>query len=145
MKQADLGDTVKIHYIGKLENGLIFDCTRDNEPFEIQVGSGKSVPGFEMGLTGMAIGDKRTIAVSPEDGFGLRDEKLSDKINKSDLPDNITIAVGKQLMMPHSDGEFIRATITEIQSDSITVDLNHPLAGRKLIFEVEMLEIVESS
>ena len=145
MKPADIGYTLKIHYQGRLENGLVFDCTKDREPFEIKIGSSKSVVGFEMGLTGMTIGDKRTITVSPEDGFGLRDKKLFEKIKKSDLPDNIKLAVGKQLMIPNPDSGFIRATIVEIKGDTVKVDLNHPLAGNKLIFEVELLEIVETS
>ena len=103
-----------------------------------------AVPGFEMGLTGMAEGDKRTINVSPEDGFGVRDDKLIDKVNKGDLPDNVSLEVGKQLMLPHPDGDFIRGTIINIQKDSVTFDLNHPLAGRNLIFEVEVIKIAKS-
>ncbi len=141
MKQADLGDTVKVHYTGKLENGLIFDCTREQGPFEFKIGSGRAVPGFEMGITGMAVGDTRTLKLSPEDGFGDRDDKLIEKVKKSDLPDNIKLAPGKQLMMPHPDGDFIRATVIDIKGDWVTVDLNHPLAGYNLIFEVELLEI----
>jgi len=141
MKQADLGDTVKVHYTGKLENGMIFDCTREQGPFEFKIGSGQAVPGFEMGITGMTIGDTRTLTISSEDGFGHRDDKLIDKVKKNDLPANIKLEKGKQLMMPHPDGNFIRATIIDIKSDWITVDLNHPLAGYNLIFEVELLEI----
>ena len=144
MKQADLGDTVTVQYTGKLGNGLVFDCTKEQGPFEIKIGSGMAVPGFEMGLTGMAEGDKRTINVSPEDGFGPRDEKLIDKAKKRDLPDNIVLEVGKQLMLPHPDGDFIRGTIIDIQKDFVTFDLNHPLAGRNLIFEVEMVKITKS-
>ncbi|MCP4584192.1 MAG: peptidylprolyl isomerase [candidate division Zixibacteria bacterium] len=141
MKRADLGDSVKIHYTGKLDNGLVFDCTKERGPFELKIGSGMAVPGFEMGMTGMAEGDKRTIKVSPEDGFGLRDEKLKDKVNRNDLPDNIILEIGKQLMIPHPDGDFIRATVIEIERDTVVFDINHPLAGKTLVFEVEMLDI----
>jgi peptidylprolyl isomerase len=143
MKQADLGDTVKVHYTGKLENGFVFDCTKERGPFELKIGAGMAVPGFEMGITGMAEGDERTIKVSPEDGFGPRDEKLLEKVNKNDLPDDIILEVGKQLMVPHPDGDYIRAIVAEVNQDKVVLDINHPLAGRSLVFEVEMLEITK--
>ena len=92
----------------------------------------------------MTIGDKRTIKVSPEDGFGLRDEQLFENVKKSSLPNDLKLEIGKQLMMPHPDGDFIRATVVEIKGENVKVDLNHPLAGQKLIFEVEMLEIEQA-
>ena len=141
MVQAAIGDTVKVHYTGKLENGLIFDCTKDRGPFEVKIGSGQTVPGFEMGLPGMAVGDKRTLTIKPEDGFGFRDEELKEVIRKQEFPDNLELKPGLQLMVPHPDGDFVRAVVADIKGEEVTLDLNHPLAGWTLIFEVEMIEI----
>jgi peptidylprolyl isomerase len=140
-----MGDTVRVHYTGRLEDGTIFDSTLEREPYEIKIGSGRSTPGFEKGIEGMTVGEKKTFEVSPEMGFGERNAALTENLKIADLPKNIEFEVGKQLQIPNTYGGFFRATIIEIGKNEITVDLNHPLAGQKLEFEVELLEIIDEA
>ncbi|MCP4685269.1 MAG: peptidylprolyl isomerase [bacterium] len=142
MRQVQPGDTVKVHYTGKLDDGTIFDSTIDREPFEIKIGSGLSAPGFEMRMTGMAVGDKRSFSVPPDEGFGLRDAKFIEKLDRANFPEDLKLEVGKQLQVPHADGGELRATVTELDDTTVTLDANHPLAGKILHFDVEIIEIL---
>lgn len=141
MSQAKDGDTVKVHYTGKLENGTVFDTSKDRQPFEFAVGSGKIIPGFEKGITGMGVGDRKTITVLPEEAYGPSRKELIVDIKKTDLPEDITPAIGKQLQVQQKDGNPIETTITDMDEDTVTLDANHPLAGNTLLFEVELVEI----
>jgi len=141
MRQAKMGDTVKIHYTGKLEDGTLVDSTQERGPFEFKLGEGSTVPGLELGIVGLAEGDKRTLTLNPADGFGNRRKNSDAKINRSDFPPEITPVVGMQLEIPEEDGKVCRVVITAVDSKKVTVDTNHPLAGKTMIFDVEMLEI----
>jgi peptidylprolyl isomerase len=138
---AKSGDTVKVHYTGKLEDGTIFDSSRDREPFELTIGGGMTIPGFENGIVGMAVGDTKTITIPPEEAYGQRRDELVMTISKDQIPPNITPEVGQQLQMQHPSGNIINVTITDVSPDSVTFDANHPLAGKTLIFEIELMEI----
>ncbi|MFQ6007409.1 MAG: peptidylprolyl isomerase [Candidatus Zixiibacteriota bacterium] len=138
---AKSGDTVKVHYTGKLEDGSVFDSSRDREPFELTIGSGMTIPGFENGIVGMAVGDTITITIPPEEAYGPRREDLVSTISRDQIPPNITPEVGQQLQMQHPSGNIINVTITDVMPDSVTFDANHPLAGKTLIFEIELMEI----
>lgn len=140
-KVAKGGDTVKVHYTGKLEDGTIFDSSRDREPFELTIGSGNAIPGFENGIVGLAIGDTITITIPSEEAYGPRREELVSTISRDQVPPNITPAVGQQLQMQHPSGNIVNVTITDVMQDSVTFDANHPLAGKTLIFEIELIEI----
>jgi len=142
MRQIQPGDTVKVHYTGKLDDGTLFDSTLTREPFEVKIGSGLSAPGFEMRITGMAVGDKRSFSVPPEEGFGFRDEKNIEKLNRANFPEDLGLEVGKQLQVPHAEGGHIRATVIALDDKTVTLDTNHPLAGKILHFEVEIVEIL---
>lgn len=142
MRQIKPGDTVKVHYTGRLDDGTIFDRTLEREPFEVKIGSGLSAPGFEMRMTGMAVGEKKSFSVTPEEGFGLRDEKYIEKLNRENFPEDLKLEVGKQLQVPHAEGGFIRATVMAIDDSTVTLDTNHPLAGKILHFEVEIIDIL---
>lgn len=141
MSQAKDGDTVKVHYTGTLENGEVFGTTKDGEPLELTLASGKIIPGFEKGITGMEVGDTKTITVPPGEAYGPRRKELIVDIKKTDLPEDITPAIGKQLQIRQKDGNPIEVTITDMDEDTVTLDANHPLAGNTLLFEVELLEI----
>ncbi|MFH2037125.1 MAG: FKBP-type peptidyl-prolyl cis-trans isomerase [Candidatus Zixiibacteriota bacterium] len=143
MKRAELGSTVKVHYTGKLEDGTLFDSTRGKEPFELTLGNGATVPGFEIGIVGMAVGEVKVIKVPYEDGFGPRNKDFKEDIKRSALPKELNIKIGTQLKVPHIDGSFFRATVIAFSSEIVTLDTNHPLAGKNLTFEVEMVEIVK--
>ena len=141
MSKAKDGDTVKVHYTGKLHNGEVFDTSREREPFEFKLGGQTVIPGFEKGVLGMGIGDKKTIEISPEDAYGEKKEELVVEVQKSELPDDITPSVGQRLQIRQQDGNPIIVTITEMNEDNITLDANHPLAGYTLFFDVELVEI----
>jgi peptidylprolyl isomerase len=141
MSQAKDGDTVKVHYTGRLENGEVFGTTKDEEPLELTLGSGKIIPGFEKGIAGMEVGDTKTITVPPGEAYGPRRKELIVDIKKTDLPEDITPAIGKQLQIRQKDGNPIEVAITDMDEDTVTLDANHPLAGNTLLFEVELLEI----
>jgi peptidylprolyl isomerase len=141
MSQAKDGDTVKVHYTGRLENGEVFGTTKDEEPLELTLGSGKIIPGFEKGIAGMEVGDTKTITVPPGEAYGQRIKELIVDIKKTDLPEDITPAIGKQLQIRQKDGNPIEVAITDMDEDTVTLDANHPLAGNTLLFEVELLEI----
>jgi peptidylprolyl isomerase len=141
MSQAKDGDTVKIHYTGKLENGTVFDTSKDRQPLEFAVGNGKIIPGFEKAIIGMGVGDTKTITVQPEEAYGPSRKELIMDIKKTDLPEDITPAIGKQLQIRQKDGNPIEITITDMDEDTVTLDANHPLAGNTLVFEVELVEI----
>lgn len=135
------GDTVKVHYTGKLEDGTIFDSSRDREPFELTLGSGSTIPGFENGVIGMALRDTKTITIPPEEAYGPKRDELVMTISKDEFPPDVAPSVGQQLQMKHPSGNVINVTIIDVMQDSVTLDTNHPLAGKTLIFEVELMEI----
>jgi len=141
MTQAKHGDMVKVHYTGRLENGMVFDSSKDRQPIEFTIGSGNVIPGFEKGIIGMEIGETKTITIPPEEGYGPRREELIVDVKRSDFPENITPAIGQQLQIRQPSGNFISVTITDMNEDVVTLDANHPLAGSTLVFDVELIEI----
>ena len=141
MSKAKDGDTVKVHYTGKLDNGEVFDTSKEREPFEFKIGGQAVIPGFEKGVVGMGVGDSKTIEISPEDAYGEKKEELVVEVQKSELPEDITPSVGQRLQIKQQDGNPIVVTITDMNEDNITLDANHPLAGYTLFFDVELVEI----
>ncbi|RLC22079.1 MAG: peptidylprolyl isomerase [Deltaproteobacteria bacterium] len=141
MSKAKDGDTVKVHYTGQLENGDVFDSSREREPLEFIIGSGNVIPGFENGIIDMEVGDTKRISISPEEGYGERREELVVKVLKNEFPDHITPSVGQQLQIRREGGDILNVNITALDDDSITLDANHPLAGQTLLFDVELVEI----
>ena len=141
MSKVKDGDTVKVHYTGKLENGDVFDSSREREPFEFTLGNKAVIPGFEKGVVGMGVGDTKTIEIPPEEAYGGKQDELVVEVQKSELPDDITPTIGQRLQIKQQDGNPIVVTITELTDDSITLDANHPLAGYTLFFDVELVDI----
>jgi FKBP-type peptidyl-prolyl cis-trans isomerase 2 len=141
MSKAKDGDTVSVHYTGKLDNGEVFDTSKEREPFEFKIGGQAVIPGFEKGVVGMGVGDTKTIEISPEDAYGEKKEELVVEVQKSELPEDITPSVGQRLQIKQQDGNPIVVTITDMNEDNITLDANHPLAGYTLFFDVELVEI----
>jgi peptidylprolyl isomerase len=138
---AKEGDTVKVHYTGKLEDGTVFDSSREREQFELTLGSGGTIPGFENGITGMAVGETKTITIPPEEAYGPKRDELVMTISKDEFPSDVEPSVGQQMQMRHPSGNVVTVTIIDVMQDSVTFDANHPLAGKTLIFEVELMEI----
>jgi len=142
MTEAKLGDTVKIHFTGKLQDQTVVETSKDRDPLEFKIGEGDVIPGLEQGVIGMAAGDKKTIAVAPEDGFGQRQEDLVVDLNKSEFPGDVEFAVGAYLNIESSDGKEFQAKVIEIKEETVTLDANHPLAGATINYDVELLEII---
>lgn len=141
MSKVKDGDTVKVHYTGKLENGDVFDSSREQEPFEFTVGNKAVIPGFEKGVLGMEVGDTKTIEIPPEEAYGEKQDELVVEVKKSEFPEDITPTVGQRLQIKQGDGNPIVVTITDLTEESITLDANHPLAGYTLFFDVEVVDI----
>ena len=142
MAEAKLGDTVKIHFTGKLQDETVIETSKDRDPLEFKIGDGNVIPGLEQGVVGMAAGDKKTIAISPEDAFGQPQEDLVVDMKKSEFPKDVELAAGVYLNIESSDGKEFKAKVVEIKEDTVTLDANHPLAGVTINCDVELLEIV---
>jgi peptidylprolyl isomerase len=142
MQQVKSGDKVKVHYHGKLTNGETFDSSEGKAPLEFEVGSGMVIKGFDEGVTGMAVGEKKTIHIPVDEAYGQKNEEMLIEMPKDRFPNDMEIEVGMPLMMSNETGQQFQVTITEIKDDVVILDANHPLAGQDLVFDLELVEIV---
>ena len=136
------GDTVKVHYTGKIENGTIFDSSKEREPLEFTIGEGKLIPGFEKAIVGMNVGDSNTVTIPSDEAYGEKRDDMVVDVNRDQIPEDIKPEVGQQLQIQQKDGDAIPVVITDITDDSVKLDANHPLAGEDLTFEIEIVEVV---
>jgi FKBP-type peptidyl-prolyl cis-trans isomerase SlpA len=141
MEKVKDNDKVSVHYTGTLQSGEVFDSSKDREPLSFTVGQGQMIPGFENAVKGMALNEKKSVTIAPEDAYGEVRPEMVQKINKSQLPPDLEPHVGQQLASQLPSGEQIIVTVKEIEDASITIDANHPLAGKELTFEIEVVEI----
>jgi FKBP-type peptidyl-prolyl cis-trans isomerase 2 len=141
MTQAKEGSTVKVHYTGKLDDGTVFDSSRNSDPLEFTIGAGQIIPGFEQAVIGMDIGDSKTITIAPENAYGQHQKEMVMSVKRDQLPPDLKPEIGLQLQSRQRDGQIVVFTITEVSDASITVDANHPLAGKVLIFDIELLDV----
>jgi peptidylprolyl isomerase len=141
MAQAKTGDNVKINLTGKLEDGSIFMRTTESEPLEFKLGEGKILPGIENAVEGMNIGEAKSFNVPPEQAFGQPREELIEKIGRDKFPNNIEPKVGQKLEVPQQQGQPMVVRVVDVSEQSVTLDANHPLAGRELAFDLELIEI----
>lgn len=142
MSSAHDGDTVKVHYTGKLDDGTVFDSSANREPLEFKIGASQVIPGFEKGIIGMETGQTKSVTIPAEEAYGpIRDELIAD-VKKTDIPENIKPEVGLQLSLRQPDGNTVNVIISDVGEDTITLDANHALAGETLIFEIELVEIL---
>lgn len=142
MNQVKANDTVHVHYTGKLTDGQVFDSSLERKPLEVQLGKGQLIPGFEKGLIDMKVHDKKTVTIPSDEAYGEVRKDLFQEIPKSDLPPEINPEIGMGLMAKNPDGTEQQLRITEVKNESIIIDTNHPLAGRDLIFDLEVMEIL---
>ncbi len=145
MAQVKSGDKVKVHYHGKLTSGETFDSSAGREPLEFEVGSGMVIKGFDDGVTGMAVGEKRTINIPYNEAYGPRNPEMVIDMPKERFPQDMELELGMPLMMTDGSGQQFQVTIVEIKDNSILLDANHPLAGQDLVFDLELVEIVGGS
>ncbi|MEX0655542.1 MAG: peptidylprolyl isomerase [Phycisphaeraceae bacterium] len=141
MPQAKQGDTVKVHYTGKLADGTVFDSSVEREPIEFQLGAGQILPGFEQAVEGLEPGEKTTTTIPAADAYGDRSEEAIVKVQRTQLPEDLKPEVGQQLQMQQPDGQPIPVRVTDVSEEDITLDANHPLAGKDLAFEIELVEV----
>ncbi|MET0391637.1 MAG: peptidylprolyl isomerase [Chitinophagaceae bacterium] len=145
MRQVKSGDTVKVHYHGKLTNGETFDSSEGRAPLEFEVGSGMVIKGFDEGVTGMVAGDKKTITIPADQAYGQRDPEQVIEMPKDRFPGDMKVEVGMPLMMHNGSGQNFQVVVAEIKDDVVLLDANHPLAGKDLVFDLELVEIVGGS
>jgi peptidylprolyl isomerase len=142
MGRAKSGDKVKAHFMGTLENGETFLNTRDEEPLEFTIGKGVIIAGLEEGVVDMKVGETKRITISPEDAYGPRREELLVEVNRSDFPEHIQPSIGQFIQLKHTDGSMLDVLIADLNEDTVTLDANHPLAGRTLLVDVELVQIM---
>ena len=141
MSQVKENNTVKVNYTGKLSDGQIFDSSEGKEPIEFTLGEGRLIPGFEKGLIDMTLNEKKTITIAKEEAYGDVNDSLIQEVKKTELPQDMAPQVGMGLVSKSPDGQEINLVITEVKEDSVIIDGNHPLAGRDLIFDLEVVAI----
>ncbi len=141
MQKAEEGNTIKIHYTGRLDDGTVFDSSREREPLEFKLGEGSLIKGFEDAVSGMAVGDKKTIHIPANEAYGERRDDLVLTVNKKQFPPDIEPKEGLMLSLRNPAGGMVEAMISEVTEDSVTLDANHPLAGKELTFDLELVEI----
>jgi FKBP-type peptidyl-prolyl cis-trans isomerase 2 len=144
MAQAKMNDKVKVHYSGTLSDGTVFDSSLEREPFEFTIGKGMVIPGFENGVIGMSEGESRKVSIISEDAYGLFRDELVGVIDKSRIPGDIDLQIGMVLQMRSPEGSATNVTVTDISEAGVTIDLNHPLAGKDLIFEIKLVEVLQA-
>ncbi len=142
MSEAKLGDTVKVHYTAKAENLLIFDSSTQIDPLQFTIGDGQIIPAFEEALIGMQAGDKKTINIKSDDAFGPYLNELITKVDKNQLPPNLELEVGQQLQIQQPDGQLLLVKVVDISDATVTFDANHPLAGKDIVFDINLVEII---
>jgi len=142
MQQVKKGDKVKVHYHGRLTSGETFDSSEGRQPLEFEVGSGSVIKGFDDGVTGMEIGQKKTINIPVDEAYGQKNPEMLIEMPKDRFPADMELEVGMPLMMSNGEGQNFQVIIHEIQEDSVILDANHPLAGQVLIFDLELVDIV---
>lgn len=142
MKIVQTGSKVKIEYEGRLDDGIIFDSSIGKDPLEVTVGEGMLIPGFEDALLGMQQGEKKEIRIVPQDAYGPVHPQLIQKVPRTALPKGSEPKPGMMITLKNQNtGQTVPARISEVSADSITIDLNHPLAGKALNFKIKILEI----
>jgi peptidylprolyl isomerase len=142
LKSAESGSAVRVHYTGTLDDGKVFDSSREREPLEFTIGSGQLIKDFEDAVLGMTAGDVKTVKISAAEAYGDRRDELVITISKQQFPEHISPAEGLQLDLKSPDGSVLNAIITTVEEESVILDANHPLAGKDLNFDIELLEIV---
>lgn len=142
MAHAKQGDTVKVHYTGSLEDGTRFDSSVGREPLEFTLGAGNVIAGFDEAVTGMEVGENKTVTIPSDQAYGPHQNAAVKTFERSAIPDHIDLRVGVRLQASDPGGQPLVLTVTKLTEDSVTLDGNHPLAGQDLTFDLELVEIV---
>lgn len=139
---AKTGDTVQVNYTGKLADGTVFDSSEGREPYEFNLGAGQAIPGFDKAILGMKVGEKKTVTIPSDEAYGPHLDDMVVEVPREKLPSNIEPKVGQMLEATRPDGEKIGFIITNVSdNNTVTLDANHPLAGKDLTFDIELVKI----
>jgi len=141
MSQAKKGDTVKVHYTGKLDDGSVFDSSANREPLEFTLGENQVISGFESAVEGMEPGEKRTVTIPAEEAYGPHREDMLLEVDRSALPPDLEPKVGQLLQVRQQDGQVFEVVVRAVTDSMVVLDANHPLAGKDLTFEIELVEV----
>lgn len=141
MAEAKAGDVVAIHYTGTLEDGSVFDSSEGRDPLEFTVSSGQIIPGLDEAIPGMDVGETKTVVVEPEQAYGPVNPAARQAVPRTEIPDSIPLDIGTPLQVQTPEGQTVHVTVAEVTEESVVLDANHPLAGKTLKFEVEMVKI----
>ncbi len=141
MAKVKNGDSVKVNYTGKLEDGTVFDTSDNKEPLEFKVGEGKLIKGFEAAVMGMEPGESKTVQIPADEAYGPHHPEMIMVIDRKEVPDTITPKVDQMLQVRQKDGTTFAVKITEVSENSLTLDANHLLAGKDLTFDIKLAEI----
>jgi peptidylprolyl isomerase len=142
MAKVQFGNTVKVHYTVRLDDGTVVDTTKDSDPFMFTTGTGAAIPGFEKGLMEMGLGESKTVKADVEDAYGPYYEELIKEVDREHFPADFKFEVGQRLEMPTEDGNFALVTVLGVSEKTVILDTNHPLAGKELTIDIQVLEIL---
>ncbi len=142
MLQAKTGDTVRIHYTGTFDDGSVFDTSVGGSPLEFMIGGGHVISGFENAVVGMAPGDAKTARIESEQAYGPHRQEMVIVVERDRMPQDLVLEVGEQLQLRAQNGKLLSVLIAEVDATSVTLDANHPLAGKDLTFNIELVEIM---
>ncbi len=141
MAEAKSGKQVTVHYTGKLTDGTVFDSSQGRQPLGFTLGEGQVISGFEQAVEGMSPGEKKTVTIPSDQAYGPRREDMVVQVNKEQFPDDVDPEVGQQFQIGAENGQTFTAEVTDVQDDAVTLDANSPLAGKDLVFEIELVNV----
>ena len=141
MTQVKTGDTVQLHYTGTLADGTQFDSSEGRDPLQFEVGSGQIIPGLDAAIPGMTVGEKKTVEIPADQAYGQPDPNARQSVPRGDIPADIPLEVGLQLQVQTPTGQVMPVTVAEVTEEQVTLDANHPLAGKDLTFAIELVAI----
>lgn len=141
MSEAKKGNRVKVHYTGTLNDGTVFDTSKNREPLEFELGTGEMIPSFDAAVHGMSVGESRKVEIEATEAYGKRRDDLVISIPTDKIPDGLNPGKGDKLQINQQDGQSIPVTVTDVSNSEITLDANHELAGQDLNFDIELVEI----
>ena len=143
MAQAKMGDTVKVHYTGKFEDGTVFDTSDNREPLQFTIGQGQVIPGFERAVVGMNPEESKTTIIPSNEAYGPHYKEMVIVVDKSSFPPNLEPEINQRLQLCNPNGQVVLVTVIEIAESTVTLDANHPLAGKDLTFDLKLVEILK--
>lgn len=141
MSAVKSGDNVSIHYTGTLSDGTVFDSSEGRDPLQFEVGSGQIIPGLDQALPGMTVGEKKQVEVPADEAYGQPMEEARQAVPRDQIPADIPLELGARLQMQTADGQAVPVVVAELDEETVTLDANHPLAGKDLTFAIELMDI----